>query len=1158
MESRIQIVLLAVALAATLPLSAKAQETPPTPRPPSPPSEASGEEEAVAPRLDQSPLQLWLQPDKNGALVPVPVFAPDDEGDLKQHVLSWSDIDRLLDRLADQQSPRVSCQRLVVNGAVNGNRAYLEIDMTFLTSPQRWVRAPLGLSSAAITSFESPTGGFLDFDEKDGYAIWLPPAAAAVPQSPQDAPTATEQLNNDDDAMPMMPALRMVERSLKIKASTPVGENGAERRLNVRVPSAPTSRLELLVDLPAAQARLLGSETPVSVEPAGTGQTRISAEKIGGDMALFWGPKRTAAPAEAPVLKAEGLLEIAFGDTGGVKASALLTLQSFNEPFQVFTVNLPPGMRLAPSQTPDFAPEYEIIPQEPVGGEPVEARQRVLVRLRQPTIGPVKVRLDAAATPPSRDAEFIEVGGFEVDEAVEQVGRVSLIAAEGESVSWVESTNIVQSSDPLASGETEVAAHFRYFAQPFSLLVKAAPQKTRMRVEPTYLLEVFSDHIKLTANLAYQIHGAKASLVRLDLQGWKLDAVEGDDVSAAGVKFDQLAPLEIPFDTAVSGHVNVRVTAERIVEGANGSLRIPLPAPIADFAVSAVVAVAPNDNIQLTPLPEQMHGLIPEPPPSLNVLEITRKASLFYRTRTGEPQPVFAADYEVKKGEVTVEADGEIRLQPNHAAVLQEFAYNFAYEPVDRISLKAPREAFQRGELRLLFDEAPILPKVEDGGEAGEHVLLHVTPPMVLGRHTLMVEYAVPLPEIAPQQTISHSLPLAVPVGAGPEAQVPKMLSNALRVSSARPLQAAPDGDVWKLLMPRPGAAAREEVVLSADGPQEQLPLLITHQKSDEQLSNAVDRLWLQTWLTASKRRDHAAMQVTTHEDVFRVRLPPGADAKSLIIFLDGRRLSGDSYFIEGTAGGTGEVVLAIDLESVDSTPFALEFWYGYATRRAGGWPAGLMAPEFLDVSWVRQIYWQLVLPPDEHLVMSPAGFTSENVWRRSGWWWGREPTLRQSDLEQWSGATEQPSPSEANEYLFSSFGAPQAMEAYTIPGAAAILGWSGFVLVLGLLMLRAAPGRQRQTVAAVALVLSVAVIAAVAWLPETGVLAAQCGAIGAAGVAMAWFFGRLASRPAPRATTSSSISSFHSRMATSASTRSGRRPSPAVTPAGSPQDSSP
>jgi hypothetical protein len=898
----------------------------------------------------------------------------------------------------------------------------------------------------------------------------------------------------------------------------------------------------------------VGGDAKLTTESAGTGQTRIAAEGIGGDLALSWRPKRTTAPAAAPILKAQGILEVFLGEGDQLQASARLTVQSLNEPFQVFTVELPPGMRLRPGQSD----EYEITPSDSPANPPAQSRQKATVRLRQPTIGPVTVRLDAVSGPQAGTPDFVEVGGFEIEEAVEQWGRVLLIAAEGDSVSWVESANIVQSSDPVTDDAQEVAAQFRYFAQPFSLLVKATPQKTRIRVEPTYAIEIFSDHVKLTADLAYQIHGARASVVRVDLEGWELESVGGDEVVNPAVKFDQVAPLEIPFRTSVSGDVAVRLTARRIVEGAKGSLRIPLPEPAADFAVSAVLAVAPSDNLEVTPLPEQMHGLLPEPPAPLNDPVIARKAALFYRTRAGEPQPVFAAAYEVKTGQVTVESEGEIRLANQRASLRQQFTYNFAYEPVDRVAVDVPREAQERGELRLLFDESPMVPivKEEVAGVSPDRVRLYLTPTMALGRHVLAVEYSLAIPEIAPQETIAYSLPLAAPAAPDSHATPPKMVSNALRIAAAPPLQAGLDGNAWKLHAPR-SASVRDEILVSAEGPQEQLSLMLNQQSSDEQLSNAVDRLWLQSWLTAAGRRDHAALELMTHQDQFRVRLPPGADPESLIVFLQGRRLPADGLSVAPPDGDNPSAIVAIELESVSSSPFHLELWYGFTTSRSPGWRTRLAAPEFLDVSWVRQLYWQLVLPPDEHLVTTPAGFHAEQVWRRRGVWWGREPTLDQRELEQWSGASQQPAPpAAANEYLFSSFGAPLALNVPTVHRTAAVLTWSGIVLVMGLLLLRTPPQRQLRWIANAALVGSVIAIAAIALFPDAALLAMQCASIGAAGVALAWFAARMGNRRRP--IPGVGAASARGRIAASVSTRTQRRQEPVASTAGLPHDSSP
>ncbi|MBW3601024.1 MAG: hypothetical protein KY475_27625, partial [Planctomycetes bacterium] len=216
--------------------------------------------ERSGPAVREAPSPILLQTDKSGALVPTPLFAPDDRGELKEHIISWEVIDRLLAGEAEQQSPRAACQRLMIRGSSHGARARLEIEMTFLAPPRGWVRAPLGLSNLIVEKVETPTGGFLQFDEREGYVFWMPPTREPAPRPPQ--PPEDEDAGGGAEAaaemMPQMPSLQPVERRLKIEASVAVAAAGRERRFSLRAPRAPDARLELLVDTPDVQASILG------------------------------------------------------------------------------------------------------------------------------------------------------------------------------------------------------------------------------------------------------------------------------------------------------------------------------------------------------------------------------------------------------------------------------------------------------------------------------------------------------------------------------------------------------------------------------------------------------------------------------------------------------------------------------------------------------------------------------------------------------------------------------------------------------------------------------------------------------------------------------------------------------------------------------------
>ncbi len=82
--------------------------------------------------------------------------------------------------------------------------------------------------------------------------------------------------------------------------------------------------------------------------------------------------------------------------------------------------------------------------------------------------------------------------------------------------------------------------------------------------------------------------------------------------------------------------------------------------------------------------------------------------------------------------------------------------------------------------------------------------------------------------------------------------------------------------------------------------------------------------------------------------------------------------------------------------------------------------------PSLGDDTWIRRAYWQLLLPPEEHLLVSPRELTGEFAWGWNCFYFGRQPVLSQTDLEAWVGLRHPgctPAPAGMNNYLFSSLG---------------------------------------------------------------------------------------------------------------------------------------
>ena len=118
---------------------------------------------------------------------------------------------------------------------------------------------------------------------------------------------------------------------------------------------------------------------------------------------------------------------------------------------------------------------------------------------------------------------------------------------------------------PDALRRKDVTASFEYFAQPSSLTARLVPRKTRIGVEPEYVLLVDSDQVRLEARLRYTVRGGKVFAVDIAMPDWQIDEVAPEGVVAIdGVATGVSGPvLSLPLVSPTIGPFEIRLKAHR-------------------------------------------------------------------------------------------------------------------------------------------------------------------------------------------------------------------------------------------------------------------------------------------------------------------------------------------------------------------------------------------------------------------------------------------------------------------------------------------------------------------------------------------------------------------------------------------------------------------
>ena len=978
---------------------------------------------------------------------------------------------------ADRQPPTFQIEQLNVQGTTNETFVALEARLNFTilplkagrTEPQ-WTAIPLRFHDAALVAPPEYEGnGELQvvFHPEHGYEGWLRHTQAGKHQ-------------------------------LRLKLSVPLQQTADGRQLSFYTPLANQSQLELSVPGREITASLENVRNQSSV-PTDDDRTLIQADGLRNQVVVNWQPGNGVAKQRPTHLHVIGDMRVLIDGPGVIRSTVTLDLQSYGRDIEEFTVKLPPHTQLVSSDEAGFTVR-EISNSSQA---PADARRQVQVTLEKPA--PTTRFLFTTQTAESATAaNSLNVANFEVHGALRQSGRVSLLTSEewlvywnlGPSVRRVPNLESVESSQ-----DRQLLASFQYFRQPCRLDVEVKPQGKYARVQPTYQMHISADQITLEVELSYRLRGSRASFLDVDLRGWTLDEVgpigafENDDFSNAA---DDL--LKLRLTQALAGEFTVNLTMSRPLSGSRGTVRVPLPWPVADTVSSGTLQVTTDDPVTLNFDISQMQGVVFDRPGNPSdeaavATSVTSGQPIALRVLADRTVGDIVFTYEVRPQEIRIEVDTDVELTMESALVTQKFGYRVRYQPLLRVTLELRRIMLDRltnprfrnsVDLRIAGESVGTRwyeDAVDNINDSRDFVPVTIELPQPrLGN--IVVELEFPWTLTRPGATTYSSLPLAVPRDG-------VTLSNIATLRPVGPLRVEPAKDNnWT----RDDELAKDDslqaIGLTRPNQPEVVRLRVAQLQDDindvAPLSGTVvNQAWHQSWLSDTERLDRAVFKITTGAESIQLALPPGIDRT--VTFVDG-------VLTNAVRTDSENDILSVDLPRQIGGQHTIEIALYFAARP----PPGQMAfdlPVIQEAIGPQRWFWRLLLPPREHLFSTDRQLTPDNRWVRQGWFWKRQDAeSARNPASSWVGGTQQPPlPKGLNRYLFSSFGRVEQCRVRTVSRKTLVYSASSVALALAIAVVYL-PVLRRP-----ALLVSMAVtLAGAAWLaPDMAILLAQASIIG-------------------------------------------------------------
>ncbi len=839
-------------------------------------------------------------------------------------------------------------------------------------------------------------------------------------------------------------------------------KDDGETQLQLTVPKSVQPQLALTVPGKQEAGTVIGAE--LLSETHVKNETHFKLSGLDGLSSLSWGSSSQRLVRSSSDLRVDAFIVCQI-DGQSVRTEARLKVSSFGGPFETFSVRLPPDAKLV-NDDPRFTVSS-------TGGRKPGQVVRVL---REASSDPEEVQLvTERPLDPSKPLEEIELAGYDVVGAVRQSGHIAIQTADGWQAVWKrlmpEVRQVAVADLPEEVQSEDYTAAFIFWRQPASLKTTILRRETRIRVDPIYKVSVQPHLLLLEATLKYNIDGARVLNLPVHLSDWVVDDIGPESlVDMDSVRYDQTRPFVIPLKQATEGKLELAIRAHLAHSGQSAPLTFTVPQPEANLLNPAQVWVMPAENVSLIPRQEALLGLVRQQIPS-DGFGVAR--TLYYRAES--PQADYVADLVVHSRRITVDSESQLTVDAQTTEVEQRLSYRVSYEPTAGVTLLVPPSVdLQNITLDGRDVEYVLLP---GEGSAGSVARVLVPARNQLGTFQVVAHYRILHDAVQGDRSTLITAPLLQPT-------LSEWRESAISVK-ATGLEIRPHGETWKGVQGVSSPRGNGNILnfKATDAKAGEFAFLARRATSRAPVQTLVEKAWYTTSFTGDLRHDRLIMRFTSTEPTLRLELPPGAE-EPVFALLDG------SPAMAVLTGDVLEVQLSSDAGRLNRL---LELQY-----QVGG-PLASMHHEarvakVLGDPWVRRIYWQLVLPEDQHLLYGPANASREFRWRWQGTHWARMPLLSSAQLAEWCGAPEAADfvPS-GNVYLFSSskpineisFGAARRV------GLVAIA--SGWLLFSGLLLLYV-PWARRP---GVLLVLVVLLAALAALQPEAALVVAQAAALG-------------------------------------------------------------
>ena len=916
-------------------------------------------------------------------------------------------------------------QRMGIEGKVQADPreelANLKIRLRIQPNREGWVRVPLRLGGSTLTGWSKSKPDdtiLISLDRSNEYVAWIRSA--------------------EDQA---------IEVELDVVAR--VARQANQRLLRLALPTTAVSQLSL--ELPTNQLDVTFSSEKLLPEtrPLSGGRTSLSVAGVSGDVELRY---RAPVISSASGLSVVNEMTVQVDGPDLIRYQASLNVTSLNGQDRSFIVRLPTGTRFDATEQLELD-ILQLEPDDPILADLDPNFAYLRVAFPNPLEKPTRVvlfasRSDDVFLPGTESRYEIDLGGFEVVDAVRQSGTILLLSSRDWRLDWEPGRFVRQVSlDDTDRDRPNATARFRFSRTPIQLQAELYQNVSRTACEPTYSVVIGEAQIQLACQFKYTFSGPRPTTVLVDSRGWDLNEAQfGVANLVRQVTLDPNLPgrFRLELDASLPDEAfDLSLELTRPIEDSGEDVAIPLPAPVVSTLSPAVTTVRTISNLELVlPISTATEDLQP-----IDVANPPASEESAVTVRLGDLNAVseLYCDVRPRQQRKTVVSTIDVVSNQPDWRVQQNLNYRVEFSPMRTGYLAVPAAVVALPSFELRLEDQPlrsqVLPgEVDSFGETLQLVQFELPQPLT-GAFEIQSRFLWPavvsdsenerqtlnIPVVTPVQTLDTGL---LPIGdpfAGPLAGLSVFplgdLAQTVGIRMPRSMSILSNSNRWEL-EEKPDAGTERNYLLTKLDQQTVQAVEMTLGSKRETLSVGSTRVggaWVQSRVTPQFRSERVAFQVETRDPRIQISLPPNAEFTELAV--DGVRQ------LDAVDRLNGEQLEVEFDDLVRRSSHTVELWYRFPRSRQNDRRLDFAMPKLASTDWVDQVYWEVVLPSDELMILGPGTLVSENELKWKGPWMLSQASVSASWLEEWVGVEHQTqASSKSHRYVYSGFG--QGLEA--------------------------------------------------------------------------------------------------------------------------------